>query len=278
MLTDLVIGATIVASMLHLARGDWLARDVSRQIQVPVFLIVVGALIGSLYAGVRPWIIGDLVRDLAIILVFLSAVDILRRGGPRAVRFCYVALGISIVLAAVQLGTSGGDELRARHVPEPQRRGQLPRDGFALLGRRTVPGLDQDRDRGVAVVGLLSAASFGSMLQLGIGFGYLAVTHVDQAKNLMRGRRMLAIIPILLVVLVGFFAFTELRGGQDKSGFNQARFDRSGGLRFAVWEEAIGKLPDAPWGVGPGSVRGLDLNAHETDFTTNRSRSSSSGG
>ena len=52
------------------------------------------------------------------------------------------------------------------------------------------------RSVGVAVFGLLSAASFGSMLQLGIGFGYLAVTHIDQAKNLMRGRRMFAIIPM----------------------------------------------------------------------------------
>ena len=72
--------------------------------------------------------------------------------------------------------------------------------------------------------------------------------------------------PILLMLLVGFFAFTELRGGQDKSGFNQARFDRSGGLRVAVWVEAIGKVPDAPWGVGPGSVRGLDLNTLETEL------------
>ena len=33
-----------------------------------------------------------------------------------------------------------------------------------------------------------------------------------------------------------------------------------------MWVEAIGKFPDAPWGVGPGSVRGLDLNAHETEL------------
>ena len=33
-----------------------------------------------------------------------------------------------------------------------------------------------------------------------------------------------------------------------------------------MWDEAIGKVPDAPWGVGPGSVRGLDLNAHETEL------------
>ncbi len=266
-LTDLLIGATIVASLLHLVRGDWLARDVARQIQVPVFVIGIGALIGSLYAGVRPWIIGDLVRDLAIVLVFLAAVDILRRGGPRAVRFCYVALGICILFAAVQLASSGGDELRASGTfPNPNVAANLLAMGLLCWAAAPFRVATKFVVGGIAVVGLLAAASFGSMLQLGIGFGYLAVTHVDQARNLIRGRRMLALVPILLMLLVGFFAFTELRGGQDKSGFNQARFDRSGGLRVAVWVEAIGKVPDAPWGVGPGSVRGLDLNTLETEL------------
>ena len=248
-LTDLLIGATIVASLLHLVRGDWLARDVARQIQVPVFVIGIGALIGSLYAGVRPWIIGDLVRDLAIVLVFLAAVDILRRGGPRAVRFCYVALGICILFAAVQLASSGGDELRASGTfPNPNVAANLLAMGLLCWAAAPFRVATKFVVGGIAVVGLLAAASFGSMLQLGIGFGYLAVTHVDQARNLIRGRRMLALVPILLMLLVGFFAFTELRGGQDKSGFNQARFDRSGGLRVAVWVEAIGKVPDAPWG------------------------------
>ena len=266
-LTDLLIGATIVASLLHLVRGDWLARDVARQIQVPVFVIGIGALIGSLYAGVRPWIIGDLVRDLAIVLVFLAAVDILRRGGPRAVRFCYVALGICILFAAVQLASSGGDELRASGTfPNPNVAANLLAMGLLCWAAAPFRVATKFVVGGIAVVGLLAAASFGSMLQLGVGFGYLAVTHVDQARNLIRGRRMLALVPILLMLLVGFFAFTELRGGQDKSGFNQARFDRSGGLRVAVWVEAIGKVPDAPWGVGPGSVRGLDLNTLETEL------------
>lgn len=266
-LTDLLIGATIVASLLHLVRGDWLARDVARQIQVPVFVIGIGALIGSLYAGVRPWIIGDLVRDLAIVLVFLAAVDILRRGGPRAVRFCYVALGICILFAAVQLASSNGDELRASGTfPNPNVAANLLAMGLLCWAAAPFRVATKFVVGGIAVVGLLAAASFGSMLQLGIGFGYLAVTHVDQARNLIRGRRMLALVPILLMLLVGFFAFTELRGGQDKSGFNQARFDRSGGLRVAVWVEAIGKVPDAPWGVGPGSVRGLDLNTLETEL------------
>ncbi len=265
-LTDLVIGATIVASFLHLVRGDWLARDVARQIQVPVFLIGLGTLIGSLYAGVRGWIIGDVIRDIAVILAFLAAVDILRRGGPRAVRFCYVALGIGILFGAVQLASSGGDELRASGTfPNPNVAANLLAMGLLCWAGAPFRATTKFLVGGIAVVGLLAAASFGAMLQLGIGFGYLALTHVDQARNLMRGRRLVAVIPILLMVMAGFFAFSELRG-DDKSGFNQARFDRSGGLRVAVWEEAIAKLPDAPWGVGPGTVRGLDLNTLETEL------------
>ena len=266
-LTDLVIGATIIASMLHLARGDWLARDVARQIAVPVLLIVIGALIGSLYAGIRSWIVGDLVRDAATVLVFLSAIDILRRGGDRAVRFCFGALAICILFGAVQLASSGGDELRASGTfPNPNVAANLLAMGLLCWSAAPFRWTIKGAVIGVALVGLLSAASFGSMLQLGAGFGYLAITHVDQAKTMMRGRRLLAVIPILLVALLAVFAFTQLRGGQEKSGFNQARFDRSGGLRFEVWIEAWGKIPDAPWGVGPGSVRGLDLNEHETEL------------
>ncbi len=266
-LTDFLIGATIIASMLHTFRGDWRARDVARQIAVPIWVIGIGALVGSLYAGLRAWIVGDLVRDVATILVFLSAIDILRRGGPRATRMCFAALGIALVAAAVQLGTSGGDELRASGTfPNPNVAGNLLAMGLLCWSAAPFRTGTKLAVGGVAVIGLLSAASFGSMLQLGVGFGYLGLTHVDQARNLMRGRRLLAVIPLLLLALVAFFAFTQLRGGQDKSGFNQARFDRSGGLRVAVWEEAIRKVPDAPWGVGPGSVRGLDLNTLETEL------------
>ena len=266
-LTDFLIGATIVASLLHILRGDWRARDVVRQIAVPILIIGIGALVGSLYAGLRSWIVGDLVRDVATILVFLSAIDILRRGGPRATWMCFGALGIALVAAAIQLGFSGGNELRASGTfPNPNVAGNLLAMGLLCWSAAPFRVTTKFGVAGVAMIGLLAAGSFGSMLQLGIGFGYLALTHMDQARNLVRGRRLLAVLPLLFVALIGFFAFTQLRGGQDKSGFSSSRFDRSGGLRFAVWEEAIGKVPDAPWGVGPGSVRGLDLNTLETEL------------
>ncbi len=266
-LTDLVVGATIIASFLHLLRGDWRARDVSRDIAVPMLLILVGALVGALYSGIREWIIGDLVRDAAAILFFLSAVDILRRGGESAVRLCYGAVGITIVLAAIQLGSSGGDELRASGTfPNPNVAGNLLAMGLLCWSGAPFRWGTKVAVIAVALLGLLSAASFGSMLQLGIGFGYLAVTHLDRARDAMRGRRLMAVIPLLLLALVAFIAFSALRGGEDKSGFNEARFNRSGGLRFEVWQEALEKLPLTPWGAGPGSVRGLDLNEHETEL------------
>jgi hypothetical protein len=265
--TDLLIAGTIVASMLHLFRGDWLARDVRHAIAVPVLLIIIGSLIGSLYAGLRSWIISDLVLDAATLLVFLAAVDILRRGGPRAVRFCYGALGIAIVLGAIQLAASGGDELRASGTfPNPNVAANLLAMGVLCWSASPFRPAVKVSVIGVAVVGLMSAASFGSMLQLGVGFGYIGLSHVDRARDLMRGRRLLAVIPLVIVALIGVFVFSQLRGGQEKSGFNSARFDRSGGLRVEVWQEAIRRLPDAPFGVGPGSVRGLDLNSLETEL------------
>ncbi len=268
-LTDLLIGATIIASMLHVFRGDWLSRDIGRQILVPAMVIGFGALIGSLYAGLRSWIIGDLVRDIATLLVFLSAIDILRRGGTRAVRFCFGALGVCIIFGAVQLTTSGGNELRASGTfPNPNVAANLLAMGLLCWSAapfRWAPKLGVII---VALVGLLSAASFGSMLQLSVGFGYLGITHLDRAGEMIRGRRLVATVLVAFVAVLGILVFTLVgaSGSDQKSGFNQARFDRSGGLRFAVWFEAIDKIPDAPWGVGPGSVRGLDLNAHETEL------------
>ncbi len=267
-LTDVVIAGTIVASMLHLARSEWLARDVARQIAVPVVLIGTGALIGSLYAGLRPWIVGDLVRDAATILVFLSSIDILRRGGPVAVRFCYGALAVCIVFAAVQLASSGGNELRASGTfPNPNVAANLLAMGVLCWSMAPFRWGVKATVMLIAVAGLLSAASFGSMLQLSVGFGYLGLTHLDQVRTLMRGRRMIALIPGLLFVVAAVFVVIQISAAeQQKSGFNSARFNRSGGLRFEVWEEAWRKVPDTPWGAGPGSVRGLDLNTLETEL------------
>ena len=266
-LTDLLIGAMIVASLVHRLRGDWLAGDVARQIAVPSFVVILGALVGSLYAGLRGWIISDLMRDVAVILAFLAAMDILRRGGARATRLCFGALGICILLGSIQLAAAGGNELRASGTfPNPNVAANLL--AMALLCWSAAPFRWSVRlfVMGVALTGLLSTASFGAMLQLGTGFGYLAITHAGRARNLIRGRRLIAIVPLLLVALIGVFAFTQLGGGPGKSGFNQDRFDRSGSLRFDVWIEAIERLPDAPWGVGPGSVRALDLNANATEL------------
>ncbi len=263
---DLVIGAMIVSSMIHLLRGDWLSRDVARAISVPIFVIGLAALIGSLHAGLHGWIINFFIRDIAVLLAFLSSIDILRRGGPRAVRLCYGALGICIILAAVQLGTSGGNELRASGTfPNPNIPGNLL--AIAILCWTTAPFRWATKGTVIflAVVGLLAAASFGSMLQLGVGFGYLAISNVDKATNLVRGRRLLMIIPVLLIAMGGYFAYSQLKGG-GQTGFNQARFDRSGGTRGLVWEEALSKYFDAPMGVGPGSVRGLSLNSYATEL------------
>ncbi len=265
---DLVIAGMIAVSGIHLLRGEFRARDVWRQISVPVFLILLGSLIGSFYSGLHGFVINTLVRDVGAVLTFLAAVDILRRGGERAVRLCYGAVGIAIVLAAIQLATSGGNELRASGTfPNPNMAGNLLALGLVCWSGAPFRWSIKLSVFVVALMGVLAAGSFGSMIQLAIGFGYLAVTHIDQAKNLMRGRRMMAIVPAILLVLVAFFVFTNARGGQTTTGFNSNRFDRSGGVRFELWQEAIDRLPDTPWGAGPGSVRGLTLNSQGPDIS-----------
>src|SRR3954452_11221587 len=202
-LTDIVIGGMIIASFVHLLRGDWLARDVWRKLSLPILLIVVGSLIGALFSGLKGWTVNALFRDAAAILTFLCAVDVLRRGGERAVRLCYGAVGVAIVLGSVQLATSGGNELRASGTfPNPNVAGNLLALGLICWTGAPFRTSIKLPVFGVAIIGVLSAGSFGSMIQLGIGLGYLAISHIDEAKNLVRGRRLLAIVPVVLVVLV----------------------------------------------------------------------------
>lgn len=265
---DLLIAGMIAVSGIHLLRGEWLARDVWRRISLPVLLILLGSLVGSFYSGLQGFVVNTLIRDVGAVLTFLAAVDILRRGGERAVRLCYGAVGIAIVLAAIQLATSGGNELRASGTfPNPNMAGNLLALGLVCWSGAPFRWSVKVSVIGVALVGVLAAGSFGSMLQLGVGFGYLAISHIDQAKNLMRGRRLLAVVPLILVALIGFAIFTNTRGGQTSTGFNSSRFDRSGGLRFELWQEAIERLPETPWGGGPGSVRGLTLNSQGPDIS-----------
>jgi hypothetical protein len=273
-LTDLVIGGMIIASFLHMLRGDWLARDVWHKLQVPILLIVVGSLIGSFYSGLQGFVVNAFVRDVAAILTFLCAVDILRRGGERAVRLCYGAVGIAIVLGALQLATSSGSELRASGTfPNPNVAGNLLALGIICWSGAPFRSSIKLPVIAVAIVGVLSAGSFGSLIQLGIGLGYLAITHVDEAKNLMRGRRKMMLVPIGLLLLVGAFVVLNSSSaqssgsGQPATGFNSARFNRSGGLRFSMWGEAIRRLPETPWGAGPGSVRALQLNSQGPDIS-----------
>ena len=188
---DVLIGAMIVSSIIHLTRGDWFARDAARAISVPVLLIGLAALIGSLHAGLQGWIVEFFVRDIAVILTFFSALNILRRDGPRTTRLCFGALGICIILAAVQLGTSSGSELRASGTfPNPNIPGNLL--ATAILCWTPAPFHWSSKGAVIFIVltGLFKTASFGSILQLSVGFGYLAICHLDAANRLMRGRRL----------------------------------------------------------------------------------------
>ncbi len=271
-LTDIVIGGMIVASYIHVLRGDWLARDVWRKLAVPIMLIILGSLIGALYSGLKSFTINTLFRDLAAVLTFLCAVDILRRGGERAVRLCYGAVGIAIVLGSLQLATSSGNELRASGTfPNPNVAGNLLALGLICWTGAPFRTSVKLPVFGVAILGVLSAGSFGSMIQLGIGLGYLGITHMDQAKELVRGRRLGGMLAVVLIALAGYYAYSQLRsppsGGQPQTGFNSARFNRSGGVRFELWQEAIDRLPETPWGAGPGSVRALGLNSQGPDIS-----------
>ena len=157
------------------------------------------------------------------------------------------------MLAALQLASSGGNELRASGTfPNPNMAGNLLALGLVCWSGAPFRWSVKVSVIGVALLGVLAAGSFGSMLQLGVGFGYLAISHIDQAKNLMRGRRLLAVIPLILVALIGFAIFANTRGGQTRRASTRTGSTASGGLRFELWQEAIERLPGDAVGRWPG--------------------------
>ena len=236
-----------------------------------MFVIGLAALIGSLHAGLHGWIVNFFIRDIAVLLAFLSSIDILRRGGT--------ACSAAVLRSARHLhhprgraaGTSGGDELRASGTfPNPNIPGNLL--AIAILCWTTAPFRWATKGTVIflALVGLLAAASFGSMLQLGVGFGYLAISNVDKATNLMRGRRLLMIIPVLLIALGGVLRVQPAEG---------RRRDRlqPGAIQSEWWHPrsrmgrgAVEVLRRRRWGSDPARCAGTASTRTPPNSTPNR--------
>ena len=264
---DLLILALMAISLDHLLVGDWRAGDVVRRISLALFLIAMGTLIGSFYVGAQGWIFADLGRDLAAIIAMLSGIEVLRRGGPNAIRAACVAVGICIVAVTVQLIFMSGGALRSSGTfANPNIAAHLLAVG--LITWTIVPFSRPTKliVYAIGLVGMVMTGSFGAILQLGVGIAYLAVSFKVPANNDRSRRRRSAMYlffaAFVLLAIIGAFLFTQ----SSKTGLNQDRLERSASLRFLTWNEALENLPSAPFGVGPGSVRALDLNMHETEL------------
>ena len=264
-LTDLVVGAMIIASFVHVLRGDWLARDVWRKIARadPADRRRLADRLALFRAHGR-WTVNAFIRDAAAILTFLCAVDILRRGGERAVRLCYGAVGVAIVLGALQLATSSGNELRASGTfPNPNVAGNLLALGLICWSGAPFRWSMKLPVIGVAILGVLSAGSFGSMIQLGIGFGYLRSQAHRPGEEPRAGPAAARGGPDRSSSCwSATSSYTQTSaaaaGGKPPPGFNSARFDRSGGLRFS--HVGGGDRAAARDAVGRGT--GLGARAH----------------
>jgi hypothetical protein len=257
---DLAIAGLGVVMVLNAVAGTTRVADVARRLAPAATLILVGTVVASMHVGLTRWIVGDLVRDLGIALAFIAAVDVARREGLPALRWCGLALAASttIVSAHLTLFDSG---LRARATfPNPNVAGHFL--ATAVIGLQALPMRPWLR-RGVTVLALVALArtsSFGALLQVAVGTAALTAgrlrarpghrPHVFAAGVVVAG--VLAIVGVL-------FAPRVLPEENDGTALSSSRLEKSAGGRFDIWGDGFRILSEHPLGVGPGSTNGLEL-------------------
>ncbi len=276
--TDIVVAAMIVSAVISAKLSRWRSNEVLRRLALPLSLISLGTVVGSIYAGVTGWIVANVVRDIGVYAAIITGVHVLRNGGARARRLAFQAVGWCLVIVTLQLVFVSHGKLRSSGTfANPNIPAHLLATGLIVWSGAPFSTRTKRAVFILVIAGIVKAGSFGSLLQLGVAFGYLAFVNRREwsiaMNRVVRDRRLLVIVGGLLAAaaLIGAFAVLSAgnatsSGGTANTGLNQTRLNRSADLRLAVWDEAIRRLPDMPFGVGPGSIRGLNLNSLETEL------------
>jgi len=228
-------------------------------------LIMLGSLVGALHVGLAPWIVDDLVRDIAVALTFLAALDVLLRQGQPALRWASIALSAAVVIVGAELVVSHGSLLRASATfPNPNVAGH-----FLATGMIAVLGLPLGRPVRLLVftvggIGLVQTASFGAVLQVGLGLGALALWGL-RAKLASRPQLWRAACALGIVAGIGlsFIASTALPQDNQSTGLSTQRFDRSSSGRFDLWRTGLRIFAKEPLGIGSHSSGALALLPNE---------------
>jgi hypothetical protein len=257
---DLAIAGLALVMLVHALAGASRVAATARRLALPMVLILVGSLMGAFRVGLTSWIVGDLVRDVGVVLAFFSTIDVARREGRSALR----AAGWALVAAAVVVSLHlifFDEALRARATfPNPNVAGHFL--ATAIIGVHALPVRRGARHAMtlVALTALVRTSSFGALLQVLVG---LVVLVTRGWRAAVRGRPQLQVLStaglaaafIAAVLLVPQVLPEDTEG----SALSSSRLERSAAGRFDLWSEGLDILGDNPFGVGAGTTNGLHL-------------------
>jgi O-antigen ligase len=128
---------------------------------------------------------------------------------------------------------------------------------LVVLTRAPLPRWLRLAALGAAIVGIVETGSFGAMLMTVGAFGYLTLTLPSEKRRAIIRR--FAPLAGLVLILALVSASSEGAASTAESGYNQRHFERSSEGRLNRFRIASGVALEYPFGLGPGSNRGLGL-------------------
>lgn len=252
-IADLFILAMIVLWLPTMAHGQ--PRRVLPAMVLPLILIFVGSLLGTVTVGFRSWVITDLIKDVGAFGSFLAMVTMLRRSGPSAQRAVGVSAALGTMIVSALLFTEPGRRAQAGFA-NPNLAAHFLGTNLIILTRSPIPRWLRMSAGLLCLGGLVAAGSFGALLMVVGSFAYLVFT-------LPRWRRPLitrGVLPLALIVAVVLGVTAEVPlATLSETGFTPEHLERSSGGRLERWSAALDVALTHPLGLGPGSNRGLGL-------------------
>lgn len=271
--SDALIGGFVVLAVLETTARREQLRPVVVAATLPILVVLAGSLVGTLEVGLRHWVLYDLFRDVGAAAALLAALQVFDRAPPRWFQVPARALLAGTVIVGFQLVFLDPDRLRAKAAfPNPNLAGHFMATCFMALV--VLPVSRRARVIGLvaATAGVIATGSFGAIVQMAVGLLVLGIQAARRAR--LATRQLLAFAS---AVALGLLVLAVASGTQilpergESTGYNSDHLERTTTGRVDLWESAVDQIFSAPWGIGPGSSRNLELLREGSDSTETHS-------
>lgn len=267
--SDALIGAFVMLAVLETVARHEQLRPVVVAALLPILLVLAGSLVGTLQVGLRHWVLYDLFRDVGAAGALLAVLQVFDRAPPRWFRLPTRALLAGTVIVAIQLVFLDDQRLRAKATfPNPNLAGHFM--ATCCMALVVLPVSRRARVVGLtaAGAGVIATGSFGAIVQLVVGVLVLGIEEARRARPPTRQLLAFAFAGALALLALALTSGTRFLPEQGEStGYNAAHLDRTTTGRVDLWGAAVDQIVDAPWGIGPGSSRNLEVLREGTDST-----------